>query len=128
MIVQLRRKIKAQSTAEYAIFFGIIIAAAIGMQRYVQRGMQGRLKSATDMVGAASSDAVIDGTGVSLGVSGQYVPYYVERDTSIQRSHQSASQTVTWRDDEGFGRAGNQERTVESGAQQRDLLWTGEEE
>ncbi len=36
---------KAQSTAEYAVLIGLVIAAAIGMQTYVKRGMQARLRA-----------------------------------------------------------------------------------
>jgi Flp pilus assembly pilin Flp len=34
---------KGQNTAEYAILIALIIAAAIGMQTYVKRGLQARL-------------------------------------------------------------------------------------
>lgn len=34
---------KGQNTAEYAILIALIIAAAIGMQTYVKRGLQSRL-------------------------------------------------------------------------------------
>ncbi|MDP8259862.1 MAG: hypothetical protein P9L96_02510 [Candidatus Gygaella obscura] len=36
---------KGQSTAEYAILIGLVIAAAIGMQTYVKRGMQAKLRA-----------------------------------------------------------------------------------
>jgi Flp pilus assembly pilin Flp len=39
---------KAQSTAEYAILIGIVVAVAVAMQTYVKRGLQGRLKDASD--------------------------------------------------------------------------------
>jgi len=38
---------KAQSTAEYAIVIGLVIAAVLGMQTYVKRGLQGRSHDAT---------------------------------------------------------------------------------
>ncbi|UCB56774.1 MAG: hypothetical protein JSV30_06170 [Candidatus Omnitrophota bacterium] len=39
---------KGQSTAEYAIVIGLIIGAVIGMQTYVKRGVQARVKDAVD--------------------------------------------------------------------------------
>lgn len=42
---------KAQSTLEYAILVVIIIGVLLTIQVYVKRGLQGRLKSATDDIG-----------------------------------------------------------------------------
>lgn len=36
---------------EYAILIAVVIGALIGMQTYVKRGLQGRLKAASDDVG-----------------------------------------------------------------------------
>ena len=45
------RKIKGQSTLEYAVLIIIIIGALLSIQVYIKRGVQGRLKQATDDVG-----------------------------------------------------------------------------
>ena len=45
------RKMKGQSTLEYAILIVIIIGALLSIQVYIKRGLQGRLKSATDDIG-----------------------------------------------------------------------------
>ena len=60
---------KGQSTAEYAIVIGLVIAAAVAMQVYVKRGLQSKIKAATDYT---DTDAVkvVGNTG------GQYEPYY----------------------------------------------------
>ena len=42
---------KGQSTLEYAILIIIIIGALLSIQVYIKRGIQGRLKSATDDIG-----------------------------------------------------------------------------
>ena len=42
---------KGQSTLEYAILIAVVVAAAIGMQVYVKRGFQGRLKQSADSIG-----------------------------------------------------------------------------
>jgi hypothetical protein len=56
---------KAQSTAEYAIVIALVVAAAMAMQVYLKRSMQGGIKFAVDK--AAKS-----------GGTGQYEPYYLE--------------------------------------------------
>ena len=38
------QKIKAQSVLEYALIISVLVAALIGMQVYLTRSMQGRLK------------------------------------------------------------------------------------
>jgi Flp pilus assembly pilin Flp len=40
-----------QSTLEYVILTGFVVAALIAMGVYMKRGMQGRLKESTDQVG-----------------------------------------------------------------------------
>ncbi len=42
---------KAQTTLEYSILIALVVAALIAMQVYVKRGIQGRLRSATDEIG-----------------------------------------------------------------------------
>lgn len=44
-------KTDAQSTTEYAVLVACIVAAVIGMQIYLKRGIQGRLRQAGDEVG-----------------------------------------------------------------------------
>lgn len=46
---------KAQSTLEYAILIIIVIGALLAIQLYIKRGVQGRLKQATDDIGAQFS-------------------------------------------------------------------------
>lgn len=45
------RKKKGQSTLEYAVLIIIVIGALLSIQVYIKRGVQGRLKSATDDIG-----------------------------------------------------------------------------
>jgi len=65
---------KGQNTAEYAILIALVIAAAVAMQTYVKRGMQGGVKFAVDKV--KKSD-----TG-----TGQYEPYYLESLYNVTQS------------------------------------------
>ncbi|OGX28314.1 MAG: hypothetical protein A2705_02165 [Omnitrophica WOR_2 bacterium RIFCSPHIGHO2_01_FULL_52_10] len=48
---KLRRRKKGQSTLEYAVLIIIIIGALLSIQVYIKRGIQGRLKGATDDIG-----------------------------------------------------------------------------
>lgn len=63
---------KAQSTAEYVIVLGLIVAAVMAMQTYVKRGFQGRVRDAVDYVDNAGQT-----TGVPNFTGDQYEPYYL---------------------------------------------------
>ena len=40
-----------QSTLEYAVLIAVVVSALIAMQIYMKRGVQGKLRDATDQVG-----------------------------------------------------------------------------
>ncbi len=42
--------VKGQSLGEVVIFLGVITLAMIGMQVYIQRGLQGKAKDLTDVI------------------------------------------------------------------------------
>ncbi len=48
---------KGQNMAEYAILIALVIAAAIGIKVYVQRGVQARIHDESDKLGIAISKA-----------------------------------------------------------------------
>lgn len=66
-MLRLVKNPRGQTTAEYAVLLGLVIAVVIGMQTYVKRGWQARVKVETD--------AMVTGTN-ELGTTGQYEPYY----------------------------------------------------
>jgi hypothetical protein len=84
MLLRMR---KGQGTAEYAIVIGLVIAAAVAMQVYVKRGLQGKVKDATDYVDA-------DATSV-LGTTSQYEPYYMGSSMEASRTAKTGEQTST---------------------------------
>ncbi len=45
------RRRTGQSTVEYAVVLTVVIAALLGMHLFMKRGVQGRLRSATDDIG-----------------------------------------------------------------------------
>ena len=65
-MLRLLRNKRAQSTAEYAILIGLVVAALLAMQTYVKRGLNAKMKDATDTYA----------TTVGLGGTSQYEPYY----------------------------------------------------
>jgi len=79
---------KGQNIAEYSILIALVIAAAVGMQIYVKRGMQGRMADAVDH--APDTDTVA-GTPITFSTK-QYEPYYAESSGVVasDRSHDEA--------------------------------------
>lgn len=68
---------RAQIMVEYSVLIGIIVAALIGMQVYLKRGMQGRIRSHTNELsggfgyspGAMNSTSVINRTVLESAAS-----------------------------------------------------------
>ena len=102
-----RRRNKAQSTAEYVIVLGLIVAAVVAMQSYIKRGFQGRIKDAVDHV---------DQGEVTEGVqfkTTQYEPYYLTSTFESTRNsedneHLYDGGAVNRESDETSFRTGNQ--------------------
>jgi len=76
----LRLKRRGQSTAEYAIVIGLVIAAAVAMQIYVKRGLQGKIKDAVDITVTETGSGTVIGGGHP-----QYEPYY--QSSNMQGTH-----------------------------------------
>ena len=45
------RKIKGQSTLEYAMIIAVVVGALLALQIYMKRGLQGRMREAADDIG-----------------------------------------------------------------------------
>jgi len=91
----LRTRKRAQSTAEYVIVLGLIVAAVMAMQTYIKRGFQGRIKSAVDYKEGNLQNTVNQGQsqGVLNFNTTQYEPYYL---TSSFDSERSSNETEDW--------------------------------
>lgn len=72
------RKQKGQNIAEYSILIALIIAAAVAMQVYVKRGMQGRIADAVDY-----NPGVTEGTTTYNWATKQYEPYYLDSNAVV---------------------------------------------
>ena len=97
---------RGQTTAEYAIVLGVVLAALVGMQIYVKRGAQARVKLGVDQFTKAGTTALpwiksmgpTDNVTLPSGATdvklitpagptddGQYEPYYAESKYDVAR-------------------------------------------
>jgi len=91
MLIKLRKS-KAQTTAEYAILIALVVGAAMAMQIYVKRGLQGRVKDVVDHTGSGGE---VGTAGDMQTFSGsQYEPYYLRSDARTAQDTQDG-ETVT---------------------------------
>ncbi|MDD4910625.1 MAG: hypothetical protein PHR44_08135 [Candidatus Omnitrophica bacterium] len=80
----LLRNREGQNTAEYAVLIGLVVAAAIAMQTYVKRGLQGRIEQSTQLqptIAGTETGITLTDVGNTTELSfqtGQYEPYYLE--------------------------------------------------
>jgi len=97
----IRRKSKAQSTAEYAILLSLVVAAALGMQHEVRRAIQAKIFDANTALSQVTGQ--ITAEGVALGTNDSYEPQ-VGNKTRNQTAYQQVdekdkikpSSTETW--------------------------------
>lgn len=81
---KLLRNKKAQSTAEYAILIGIVIAAVIGMQTWVSRSLKARIHDAVSNAPVIATDA--GETWPAWLTTNQYEPPVPSTSTTIRTS------------------------------------------
>ncbi len=102
----LQKNRKGQQTAEYALLIALVVGAAIAMQTYVQRALQGKVRD--------TSKFMTDSTN-AIGNTAQYEPYYLETDYNIQRNEQMTefhdNATVRYETDNTRGRTGSTQST-----------------
>lgn len=97
---KLNKKIKmiGQSTAEYAILIGVVVAAAVGMQTYIKRGVQARVHDEAVVYydTAFRNNADWDGIRTDLiTVSGINAGQYEPDDLSSRSTQQTVSDEET---------------------------------
>jgi hypothetical protein len=84
-------KRKGQNLAEYSILIAIVVAAAVAMQVYVRRGLQGRVADAVDH--APTTDNVANAPIVFD--TKQYEPYYLEKESNISSQRDYTENVAT---------------------------------
>jgi hypothetical protein len=77
-------KLKAQSLTEYALVIALVSAGLIGMQVYVKRGIQAKVKNFVD--GSVKESARI----ANQAQISQYEPYYADSSFVVAQSQRSA--------------------------------------
>jgi hypothetical protein len=81
----LRNLRKGQSTAEYAIVIGLVIAAAVAMQVYVKRGIQAKMHDATDF----------NDSSATMLTTKQYEPDYATTTNMVSKRDVIEATTTT---------------------------------
>lgn len=130
----MRRKSKAQSTAEYAVILAVVIGAAVAMQTYVKRGLQARQKAGTDAF--AGITATFESTGgpggsTEFAALDQYEPYYLESSydryqENVEQEHMGVGKVVKEKvsDMSATAQGGYQKQSVAAGNRDsRDAQW-----
>lgn len=106
---------RAQSTAEYAVLFGLVVAAVVGMSVYVRRAVQAKIKVGTDAVKIPGAQDL-----------GQYEPYYAQSQrttTQTQDITEGYAQGATTRQGSTGATSTGTEATMGAGALGQDDAW-----
>lgn len=77
-------KRKAQSLTEYALVIALVGSGLLGMQVYVKRGLQAKVKSFVD--GSVRESARL----ANQNQISQYEPYYMDSKFTLEQSQKSA--------------------------------------
>jgi len=124
---------KAQSITEYAILLSIVIGAVAGMQVYMRRTMNARIKSGADAYTESSETFTVDSKSVTFDSLSQYEPYYLvskgeSYQESVRQEHMGDGEIKNEIVSEIVASAAGGYRAEEAGKgihEQRDQVWTG---
>ena len=91
-----------QSTLEYAILIAVIVGGLIGMQAYVKRGVQGRLRNSADDIGDQYSPGQVESsfTTETESTTTEVVDAGVTTSQSASSRTRSGEETITSLEDE----------------------------
>ena len=117
-----KRHARGQSTAEYAIVVGIVIAAIVGMQLYLKRGMQGKMKAVSDHMASVTGTA--DPSLAPIGTVLQYEPYYNPASSVAVTSNRSTTEGI---DASGVGTTTYSDSTSRTGTQSQGATLTDDD-
>lgn len=103
---------QGQSILEYAVMLACVIAALVGMQIYVKRGISGGLRNSADMIGKQYDPAFIS-SSITTTVTGDYFTKVEtlpldsdgdgENDTSVSETYTVVGPDEMRRFDSRFG-------------------------
>jgi uncharacterized protein (UPF0333 family) len=92
-----RHRLRGQSTLEYVILLGFVVAALIAMGIYMKRGFQGKLRESTDQVGEQYSAGKTTSTYTStsnMSQSESTAPGGISSTTSTSSQDRTGSEIV----------------------------------
>jgi hypothetical protein len=107
-MMRILRNKRAQNTAEYAILIALVIAAAMAIQTYVKRALQGKVRDSVVFYADSTSE---------LGETSQYEPYYLEssftttQDAKTVASEEEGGSWTRQVESDDTNRQGTQENT-----------------
>jgi len=111
---------KGQNIAEYSILIALVIAAAVAMQTYVKRGIQGRIADVVDHAPAIDT-AGAGNTTVTLNFNTkQYEPYYLDSQADVGANR---VYNETWATRGGVGRTGINETSTRGTGSYEKMDW-----
>ena len=80
------RNRKGQSTAEYALLISLVLAAYVGIQLFVNRGLKAKVADVTEHFTNQ------DGGESTIGKLSQYEPYYSESKYDVTQNRENKEQ------------------------------------
>jgi len=105
MFKRIKKNIKGQNTAEYALLIALVVAAIIAMQTYAQRALQGRIRDAAAVY-------MMNETNGLGGSTAQYEPYYLESSYQVSRTGSTTRRMGNTIDSVGMAEDSNRARGV----------------
>ncbi|MCX5709639.1 MAG: hypothetical protein NT088_02785 [Candidatus Omnitrophica bacterium] len=86
----------AQSLVEYAVFICILVAALVGMQIYLKGGIQGKIKTSAEQIGAVSYSpgATISDITINREVNEKGSSYEQEINGTNRSIYESSANTL----------------------------------
>ena len=106
-----REKTRGQSLTEYAILLSVVAAVFIGMQLYVKRGLQGRIKGVVDL----SDGGLLNQGFTRANLPLQYEPYYSPNGTTNTTTNSTRTENMALNGITGFNAIS--ENTTRNGSQ-----------
>ena len=104
---------KGQSIMEYAVLVSLVIAAITGMQLYVKRGLQAKIKDASDNLPnyITTQAGMAAGTVFNEGHT-QYEPYYRGDSETTSTTARGTEKFIAAKDDTGQRELTGQTRLI----------------
>ena len=87
---------KGQNMAEYSILIALVVAAAVGIKLYVQRGIQARVHDQSDaLVNQISGSDFSAISNVAVTANKQYEPDYFSKQATTDTTQNTEDYTLT---------------------------------